>query len=508
MTRGGGLTTSTGTVLGTFGYMAPEQVRGLAVDHRADMFAFGAVLYEMLSGVRAFKGETAADTMTAILTRDPPDLDTTAAGISPALERIVRRCLEKTPDLRFQSANDLAFALETLSTVSSSTTALSTALPSPRSVVSWLPWSVAAFAVLVATASWFVRGSQSAPPELPWSQFTRLTELAGEEKSPTLSPDGGTVAYAVRVNRSWDIYAQRVGGRNSSPIANDPQRNEGGPAYSPDGSLIAFHEADESGGIFVAGATGESERRVSDTGFDPAWSPDGKFIAFGTEEIFDPASRQGESRLTVVAAAGGSPRRVVDGDAAQPSWSPSGRHIVYWSNRQGQRDIYVVASDGGAPDALTQDAALDWAPSWSTDGRFIYFSSNRGGAMNIWRIAVDPANGKPRGTPEPVTTGVQASASGPRFSRDGTRMVFKSRVASVNPVAIPFDPVTARAGIPFVLDTRNSIRIPSDVSADGKQIAYFSIGDHHEDIFISFPGGPMRRVTDDAARDRAPFFHP
>ncbi|MDQ3486941.1 MAG: protein kinase, partial [Acidobacteriota bacterium] len=228
MTRGGGLTTSTGTVLGTFGYMAPEQVRGLAVDHRADMFAFGAVLYEMLSGVRAFKGETAADTMTAILTRDPPDLDTTAAGISPALERIVRRCLEKTPDLRFQSANDLAFALETLSTVSSSTTALSTALPSPRSVASWLPWSVAAFAVLVATASWFARGSQSAPPELPWSQFTRLTELAGEEKSPTLSPDGGTVAYAVRVNGSWDIYAQRVGGRNSSPIASDPQRNEGG----------------------------------------------------------------------------------------------------------------------------------------------------------------------------------------------------------------------------------------------------------------------------------------
>ena len=87
-------------------------------------------------------------------------------------------------------------------------------------------------------------------------------------------------------------------------------------------------------------------------------------------------------------------------------------------------------------------------------------------------------------------------------------MVFKSRVASVNPVAIPFDPVTARAGTPFVLDTRNSIRVPSDVSPDGKQIAYFSIGDQQEDIFLSTPGGPMRRVTDDAARDRAPFFTP
>ena len=120
MTRGGGVATSAGTVLGTFGYMAPEQVRGLAVDHRADMFAFGAVLYEMLSGERAFKGETAADTMTAILTKDPPDLDATRLSISPGLDRIVRRCLEKSPDLRFQSANDLAFALETLSTVSTS----------------------------------------------------------------------------------------------------------------------------------------------------------------------------------------------------------------------------------------------------------------------------------------------------------------------------------------------------------------------------------------------------
>ena len=115
-TRAVGATTSAGMVLGTFGYMAPEQVRGQAVDHRADMFAFGAVLYEMLTGERAFDGDTAADTMTAILTKDPPDLDTARMSISPGLDRIVRRCLEKTPELRFQSANDLAFALETLST--------------------------------------------------------------------------------------------------------------------------------------------------------------------------------------------------------------------------------------------------------------------------------------------------------------------------------------------------------------------------------------------------------
>ena len=113
-TRAVGATTSAGMILGTFGYMSPEQVRGQAVDHRADMFAFGAVLYEMLTGQRAFAGDTAADSMSAILTKDPPDLDTARLTVAPGLDRIVRRCLEKSPELRFQSANDLAFALETL----------------------------------------------------------------------------------------------------------------------------------------------------------------------------------------------------------------------------------------------------------------------------------------------------------------------------------------------------------------------------------------------------------
>ena len=113
--------TTPGTVLGTFGYMAPEQVRGLTVDHRADIFAFGAVLYEMATGRRAFQGETAADTMTAILTKEPPELEADAPAIQRGLERILRRCLEKMPELRFQSASDLAFALEALSTGSAAT---------------------------------------------------------------------------------------------------------------------------------------------------------------------------------------------------------------------------------------------------------------------------------------------------------------------------------------------------------------------------------------------------
>ena len=167
-----------------------------------------------------------------------------------------------------------------------------------------LPWLVAGAALVAAAAAWLYRGAPDAPAPR-FDTFTRVTDNAGEETSPALSPDGSTVAYAVRVNNSWDIYSQRVGGRNASPILNDPQRDERSPAFSPDGASIAFHESDATGGIFVAGATGESVRRVTDIGFHPAWSPDGKRIAFTTEEIGDPASRLGESTLFVVEVAGG-----------------------------------------------------------------------------------------------------------------------------------------------------------------------------------------------------------
>jgi serine/threonine protein kinase/Tol biopolymer transport system component len=505
-TRGPSVATGAGLVLGTLGYMAPEQVRGLPVDHRTDVFSFGAVLYEMLSGVRAFRADTAADTMSAILSQDPPDLDVTRLAISPAIDRIVRRCLEKNPELRFQSANDLAFALETLSNATSSAavTIDDTARPMrPRGA--WLPWTIAAAAVLAAAASWIPRAQPPAEPA--FSRFTRLTETAGEETGPTISPDGSTVAYSTRVNGSWDIYSQRVGGRNASPVVAEPGRDERGAAFSPDGSLLAFHESDALGGIFVAGATGESVRRVTDAGFDPAWSPDGTQIAFATEEIGDPSSRLGQSTLYVVPAGGGAPRKLADTDGVQPSFSPSGDRIVYWSNTGGQRDIYVIPTAGGQPIAVTNDAAIDWCPVWSPDGHFIYFSSDRGGAMNVWRVAVD-ASGHPSSPPEPVTSGVHGSSAVPRFSKDGTRFAFRSRIASVNPVAIPLDPSTLRAGTPVLLDTQNNTRLPSDVSPDGKLIAYFSIGERQEDIFVGPPGGPIRRITDDAPRDRGPTFTP
>ncbi|HEX6465408.1 MAG TPA: hypothetical protein VFZ98_13185, partial [Vicinamibacterales bacterium] len=468
----------------------------------------GAVLYEMLTGERAFKGETAADTMTAILTKDPPDLDLSKFAIPPALDRIVRRCLEKTPGLRFQSANDLAFALETLSTASGTTGPVAAGVTArPRLPGGWLPWSIAAVAIVAALGTWVYKPRP--PSDGIWQRFSQLTDFAGEETAPSVSPDGTTVAYAMKRNGRWGIYAQRFGGRNATPIVVDPDRDFGGPAYSPDGGSIAFHEASADGGIFLAGATGESIRRLTETGFDPAWSPDGKSIAFSTEEIADPSSREAVSHLFVVDVAGGTPRQLTpDGeDAIQPDWSPSGQRIVFWSNTAGQRDIYTIPSGGGPRTALTSDTALDWSPEWSMDGRYVYFASDRGGAMNLWRIPVDERTGAPKGSAEPVTNGVQASASLERFSSNGDRLAFRSSVRTINPVAIPFDPQNATTGVPVVLDGSNNIRIPSDVSPDGTQLALFSIGERQEDLFLSPTAGThMRRLTDDPWRERHPMF--
>jgi hypothetical protein len=377
---------------GHVGYMSPEQVKGQPADHRSDVFSLGCVLYELATGRRAFQRETAAETMTAILREDAPEV-TRDGGQSPAaIEPVIRHCLEKQPDERFQSARDLAFALQTLSgttTLSGSSTSVTAGRTvSDKRQIPWLP--VAGAVALIAAA--FFAGRGLAPAASGGAEaltFHQLTDDAGVETDPAMSPDGVSVAFAKLVNGQSDIYVQRIGGRTSIPIAADPERGEGAPAFSPDGASIAFHESGSKGGIFIAGATGESARRVTDFGFHPAWSPDGLRLVFCTEAITSPQARNSVSALWVVDAKGGAPRKILDGDGVQPVWSPSGQRIAYWTTDNGQRDLYTIPADGGAREALTMDAPLDWSPAWSADGRFVYFSSDRGGSMNIWRIGID-----------------------------------------------------------------------------------------------------------------------
>ena len=497
--------TGVGAVLGTAAYMSPEQARGREVDKRADIWAFGCLVFEMLTGRAIFAGETVSDTVAAVL-RQEIDWSALPASTPPAIRRLLRRCLDKDPRRRLRDIGDAALELDEPPTNAEAVVVQ----PTVRAgrAASLLPWLVAAAATAGAIAIW--ASSRDAAAEPSWQGFTPVTDAAGIETSPTLSPDGATVAYASRARGSWDIYAVRVGGRNPVVIAGDPDRDEADPAFSPDGASIAFHESDADGGIFVAGATGESPRRLTDAGFHPAWSADGRRIAFSTEEINDPASRGSDSTLWIVEAAGGPPQRVaVTGDAAQPAWSPSGERLAYWSNTGGQRDLFTVAVAGGPRVAVVEDAPLDWAPTWTADGRYLYFASNRGGAMNLWRIAVDQSSGRADGAPEPVTNGVQAAAEMPSISLDGRRLVFRSQTQAVNPVAIPFDPVTRRAGTPVVLDNSNSLMVPTGVSPDGRSLVFSNHSSQQEDLFVARTDlSGMRRLTDDVPRDRGAVWTP
>src|SRR5215510_8169696 len=181
--------TDPGKVMGTVGYMSPEQVKGRAVDHRSDIFSFGAILYEMLSGRRAFHGESAAETMSAILKEDPPDLSETNQRISPALERLVNHCLEKNPEERFHSASDLAFALEALSgsgAVANATTTGRFVVPSGFRMRKWLPWAFAVFGFLLAgIIAWTYFHRQ--PTDVAPIQTLRFT-IVMPEKAQVIGP--------------------------------------------------------------------------------------------------------------------------------------------------------------------------------------------------------------------------------------------------------------------------------------------------------------------------------
>ena len=509
--------TEPGAVLGTVGYMSPEQVRGKPADARSDIFALGAVLYEMLTGRRAFGRETAAESMTAILREEPEEMADSGGRISAALDHIVRRCLEKKPEQRFQSARDLAFAISEAGGSSSVSGTAARSVPA-ASPLRWraVLWPAGALALAAAAYLAGRRLAPSAGAAEGW-RFRQLT-FGASATLPSISPDGRQVLYVRREGKELDIFLQRVGGQNAVNLTRGSGFDNTEPAFSPDGAHVAFHSERDGGGIYVMGATGESVHRLADGGFAPSWSPDGSSLVYTTVDNLDPYHLGTPGLVLTVEVLTGKKRKLFDGRATEakdvfknaiaPTWSPHGRRIAFFGLMESgaQRDLFTldVTGEKQKPVRLTNDKPLDWAPVWAPDGRSIYFGSDRGGTLDLYRIGVDEASGKP--TSEPQRVSVPAGSAGPfSLSRDGSRIAFEVDSTNYGIQRFAFDaarrelaetPNTILSGLPVTSFV--------SVSPDGGRLV-FQAGVTQEVLYTcDTNGGGLTQLTDDEFKNRQP----
>jgi len=538
--------TRAGSVLGTPGYMSPEQIRGRELDARTDLWSLGVVLYEMAAGRLPFRGENLPAVLYSLFNDEPETLARLRPETPPGFEHIVARLLARDPGERYQSAGELAGALAALprpedgsppghaapaGTAESAAPAAINARPplphGPRAVKPrrWLAagGAAAAAALLAATGFLLLRpsgGPAAGPPVGKGAPirgtFTQLTDLEGSESFPSLSPDGGFFLYTKTAHGKSDIYLQRVGGGNPIDLTRDSPQSDTQPAYSPDGQQIAFRSERDGGGIFVMGATGESVRRLTDFGYNPAWSPDGTEILCATEGVSNATIRTHTSQLWRVNVGTGDKRLMTEGDAVQPSWSPHGLRIAFWGIPAGsaRRVLWTIPANrpgpvgSGEAAPVLDDAYVNWSPAWAPDGSHLYFASDRSGSMNLWRVPIDEATGRALGEPEPLATPSRSSGL-VSVSRDGRRLLFATRDGKANLERLTFDPAAGRvAGTAEALTQGSRFLTSCAASPDGRWIAFQALVPQ-ENLFVVRPNGSgLRQLTNDRFKDRNPTWSP
>jgi Tol biopolymer transport system component len=499
--------TREGRILGTTAYMSPEQAEAKELSPASDVFALGIILYQMSTGKRPFSGSTTVSMISSILKDKPEPVTSLNQRMPSHLGRIVRRCLDKKPEHRYPTASDLGTELELLREELSETGAQDKERPHRRGA--WMLPAAAVGLVLMTAAAVLGWLRPAAPPAgSPGAGVSQQTFQGGVETDPGLSPDGQFLLYAATSKRGdTDIFLQRVDGSNPINLTEDSDAFDGDPAFSPDGTEIAFRSHREGQGLYVMGATGEAARRLTDFGHDPAWAPDGTQIVFATGLVDTPLERWSKSELWVVDVATGEERRIYAGDAVQPAWSPDGARIAFWTAYvgealSGQRDIGTMRPDGTDVVWLHQDIAVDWCPHWSADGAHLYFSSDRGGSMNLWRVPMDQSTGRTRGPAEPVT--VPALWGGPfALAGGGGRLAYVARDERHNLMAVDFDPVKGSVSGSVAEVTQGTLQVSRwDVSPDGNWIAFATMG-RQEDLYLVRPdGSALRKLTDDLHKDR------
>ena len=481
--EGAPASTQTSNLAGTPGYMAPEQIEGTPADTRSDIFAFGCILYELLSGRRAFAGETITAALTAAATTEPKPLD----GAPERLDELVRLCLRKDPENRLQHIDDARIMLEVLreGLGSGRTGAAAGTGPKGRRR-SRLLWSLAGTAVLllagVGVGFWLLRPTSHAVPKT-----VPLTSYPGRQITPAFSPDGKQVAFAWDGEQggNFDIYVKLVDAGEPLRLTSNPAP-EYSPAWSPDARYIAFcRNVSDHAEIWMVPALGGAERKLGESAgcSGLSWSPDGKYLA-----LMDKNAPREPPSIFLLSVETGKKRRLTSPPIeyfrdGMPRFSPDGKALAFVRSPSLESDeIYVlpITSDGGPlaePRRLTLDERQIFGFDWTADGRRIVYSSGQPVSTNLFAI---PSSG---GAPERLAVADQYPTS-LSISRSGSRLVYERDVVDPNIWRIPGPNSSDKKSAPTRFIASTQVDMEPQFSPDGKKIAFNSSRSGSYEIWI------------------------
>ncbi|HLN58473.1 MAG TPA: protein kinase [Thermoanaerobaculia bacterium] len=522
--------TEPGVVLGTLGYMSPEQVRGQAADTRSDIFSFGAILYEMLSGSRAFSGGSAADTMSAILVKEPPDLSVTNQSITPGLERIVRHCLEKNPEERFHSAHDLAFDLEALSGISAPSGRAAAVTPhASRTRVGIGLAAVAVVAAAVAGA--FVAGRKTGLRPLP--SFQQLSFRRGRIAAARFGPGGQNVVYSAE----WEgnppqLFSTRPGSSDTTSLQVPSARLL---AVAPSGELALQLSSRFARGFTWTGTlaraplAGGAAREVLEATHWADWSPDGSELAvvrdFG-----------GKNRLEFPI---GKPLYETGGFVSYPRVSPKGDLVAFLDHPQHGDDggSVAIVDKAGKKRTLSSGWSSEDGLAWGPRGEEVWFTATKvGGARALWAVGLSgrerllarvtgpltlhdvASDGRVLLTHDTSREGILALAPGETKERDLSWLDWSLvRGLSADGKTILFDESGEGSGTSYSVGLRKTDGSPAvklgegaamALSPDGKWVASIPRGEPAQLVLLPTGSGESRRITNDSINHVSAAFFP
>jgi Tol biopolymer transport system component/predicted Ser/Thr protein kinase len=510
--------TSPGATLGTVAYMSPEQVKGQELDARTDLFSFGTVLYEMATGVLAFRGDTSGLVFDAILNRAPAAIMKRNHELPPRFGEIINKAIEKDRELRYQHASDIRADLHRLKR-----DAESTRVAAAQSSVSPRKWSrvlATACGITVLAILMVIGARWKGSTPILHTTLSQVTFAEGIEEYPAWSPDGKALLYTGEVGKIRKIFQEDLSSGHDSKLTQG-DFDEIQPAWSPDGKQVAFVRARQRGvklqpgdvfGLFQDGdvwvldlASG-AENKLVENAFNPAYSPDGQHIAVD-------ASWASPHRIWMLDRQGHNPQQVTTDTSEEvahiaPRWSPDGKKIVFQNLARTKFDIRTVNLDSKQMNWITNDFFTNIRPAWSPSGKFIYFSSYRSGGINIWQAPVKE-NGVLGGSLQQVTTGAGQDVE-VAVSPDSKRLAYATLRQNADVWRLPVSPQTGLAtGTPeaVISTTREDSR--GAWSPDGNRVAFNSdrAGDMNIWLF-TLAGSSTRQVTTGRGGDFQPNWSP